>query len=248
MKIQIKDRFTGSVLFEHEAEGNTISITLQAAVNARANLARANLDGANLARAYLAGANLDGAYLAGANLARANLAGAYLARANLAGANLDVANLARANLAGAYLDGAYLARAYLAGAYLAGANLDGANLAGANLDVANLDGANLDGAYLDGAYLARAYLAGERPVFQVGPIGSRCAYLVSFLTTVGVKIRAGCFFGSRDEFAAKVDKEHGDSIHGEEYRAALTLIDAHARLWSKAETVAEAVQVEAVES
>jgi len=223
MKIQIKARFTGSVLFEHEAKGNTISITLQAAVKARANL-----DGAHLA----------GAYLDGANLARANLACANLDGANLAGAYLDGANLARANL-----DGAYLARANLACANLARANLAGAYLDGANLVRANLACANLAGAYLDGANLV-----GERPVFQVGPIGSRCAYLMSFLTTVGVKIKAGCFFGSRDEFAAKVDKEHGDSIHGEEYRAALALIDAHARLWSKAEAAAEAAQVEAVES
>jgi uncharacterized protein YjbI with pentapeptide repeats len=194
MKIQIKARFTGSVLFEHEEDGNTLSITLQAAFKARANLA-----GAYLAGAYLAGANL-----ARANLVGANLVGAYLAGANLAGANLD-------------------------GAYLAGANLDGANLDGANLAGANLDGANL---------------YGTRPVFQVGPIGSRCSYLVSFITTVGIKIKAGCFFGSRDEFAAKVEEEHGDSIHGEEYRAALVLIDAHAKLWGKAEAAAEVAQVE----
>ena len=218
MKIQIKARFTGSVLFEHDAEGNTISITLQAAVKARANLVGANLVGANLARANLARANL----------ARANLVGANLARANLARANLVGANLARANLDGAYLDGAYL---------------DGANLARANLVGAYLDGAYLARANLDGAYLDGANLVGERPVFQVGPVGSRCAYLVSFLTNVGIKIKAGCFFGSRDEFAAKVDKEHGDSIHGEEYRAALVLIDAHARLWSKAEATAEFSQV-----
>jgi len=121
---------------------------------ARANLARANLDGANLARANLAGANLDGANLAranldGANLDRANLDGANLARANLDGANLARANLARANLARANLDGANLDGANLARANLDGANLDRANLARANLDGANLDGANLARANLD---------------------------------------------------------------------------------------------------
>ncbi|TXH58399.1 MAG: pentapeptide repeat-containing protein [Desulfurellales bacterium] len=131
MRIQITARFAGAVLFEHEAENNTVSLTLVAAVKARAYLAGANLGGANLDGAYL-----DGAYLAGANLAGANLAGA-----NLAGANLARAYLAGANLGGANLDGAYLDGAYLAGVYL--------------------DGANLDGANLDGAYLAGAYLAGE---------------------------------------------------------------------------------------
>jgi len=73
MKIEIKCRFSGSILFSHEAEDNSVKLTLEAAVSARANLAganlaRANLDGANLDGANLAGANLDGAYLAGANL------------------------------------------------------------------------------------------------------------------------------------------------------------------------------------
>ena len=126
MKIEIKCRFSGAILFSHEAEGNTMRLTLEAAVSA--------------------GANLDGAYLAGANLAGANLAGANLARANLARANLD----------GAYLDGANLARAYLDGANLARANLARANLDGAYLAGANLDGAYLDGAYLDGEILTKA--------------------------------------------------------------------------------------------
>ena len=108
MKIQIKSRFTSEILFEHDCENNSIKITLEAAVKARADLA-----GADLARANLADADL-----AGADLARANLADAYLARADLAGADL----------AGAYLADAYLARAYLAGAYLARANLAGAYL------------------------------------------------------------------------------------------------------------------------
>ena len=227
MKIQIKARFSAAVLFEHEAENNTVSITLQAAVKARAYL-----DGANLAGAYLAGANLDGAYLDGANLA-----GAFLARAKLDGANLDGANLAGANLAGANLDGAYLA---------------GANLAGANLDGANLAGANLDGAYLAGAYLAGAYLqdksklVGERPIIQIGPIGSRCAYFVAYLTDQGLRLRAGCFFGTRAEFEAKLSDTHKDSQHAKEYRAALALIDAHAEIWTPAVTEkAEETEAEA---
>ena len=94
MKIQITDLFSGSVLFEHEAENNTVSLTLVAAVKAGASLdgaslAGANLTGANLGGAYLAGASLDGASLAGANLTGANLDRAYLDGANLDGANLD---------------------------------------------------------------------------------------------------------------------------------------------------------------
>jgi hypothetical protein len=168
---------------------------------------RAALEQATKARANLDGANLAGAYLARANLDGANLAGANLAGANLAGANLDGAYLARANLDGAYLDGANLDGAYLDGAYLARAYLDGANLAGANLD-------------------------GKRSVFQIGPIGSRCAYFVAYLTSKGVILKAGCFTGSVAEFETKLQDEHGDNKHAQEYRAALQLIKVHAELWT----------------
>ncbi|MGZ5053409.1 MAG: pentapeptide repeat-containing protein [Methylobacter sp.] len=114
MKIEIKNRFSGEVIFSHEQEENSIKITLEMARNARANLSCANLSCANLDGANLDGASLDGAYLSRANLARANLSCAYLAGANLAGANLARANLARANLDGAYLDGATYGVATLA--------------------------------------------------------------------------------------------------------------------------------------
>ena len=71
MKIQITALFSGSVLFEHEAENNTVSLTLVAAVKAGANLAGAYLGGANLGGANLGGANLGGAYLDGEVLNKA---------------------------------------------------------------------------------------------------------------------------------------------------------------------------------
>ena len=83
MKTEIKHRFSGEVLFAHEAESNTLVVTLQAA-----NLDGANLDGANLRGANLAGANLDGANLDGANLDGADLRGANLRGADLRGADL----------------------------------------------------------------------------------------------------------------------------------------------------------------
>jgi uncharacterized protein YjbI with pentapeptide repeats len=204
MKIEIKCRFSGSVLFSHEAEDNSMKLTLEAAVSA----------GANLAGAYLAGANLDGA----------NLAGAYLAGANLDGAYLD----------GAYLAGAYLAGAYLAGANLDGANLDGANLDGANLDGAYLARANLDGANLDGAKIKDdCTLVGQRPIFQIGPIGPRCDYFSAYITDKGLRFDAGCQRQiTREVFEERLQDNHGDNLHAKEYKAALALIDIHAELWS----------------
>jgi hypothetical protein len=144
MKIQIKSRWSGEVIFEHYCENNTIAITLRAAVEIEANLYGAYLEGA-----YLKGANLKGANLYGANLKGANLYGAYLYGANLEGANLYGANLKGANLYGANLKGANLYGANLKGANLEVANLEGANLKGANLEGANLKGANLEGANHD---------------------------------------------------------------------------------------------------
>ena len=56
VKIQIKNRWTGSILFEYEKEDNTIKDTL---IEALKN--DADLSGADLRGAYLSGADLSGA-------------------------------------------------------------------------------------------------------------------------------------------------------------------------------------------
>ena len=132
IKIEIKNRWTGNILFEYLSENNTIKKTVSEAIKSEANLRRANLRGADLCGADLRGADLCGADLCGADLRRANLR--------------------RANLCGADLYGADLCGADLCGANLCGADLCGANLCGANLCGADLCGANLCGA--KGAYMA----------------------------------------------------------------------------------------------
>jgi uncharacterized protein YjbI with pentapeptide repeats len=88
MKIEIKNRWNGSVLFAHDCDDNTIAITLRVAMKADANLRRANLRRADLRGANLSGADLRGAYLSGADLRDAYLSGANLRGANLSGAYL----------------------------------------------------------------------------------------------------------------------------------------------------------------
>ena len=107
-KIEIKNRWTGDVLFEYTTENNTIKDTLLEAVKNKANLSGAYLSGANLRGANLSEANLRGAYLSGANLSEANLSGAYLSEANLRGADLSGAYLSGADLSGADLRGTYI--------------------------------------------------------------------------------------------------------------------------------------------
>jgi hypothetical protein len=133
IKIEIKNRWTGNILFEYLSENNTIKKTVSEAIKSEANLRRANLRGANLRRANLCGANLYGADLRGADLCGADLCGADLRRADLRRADLRGADLCGANLYGADLRGADLCGADLCGADLCRANLCGADLCGANL-------------------------------------------------------------------------------------------------------------------
>ena len=156
------------------------------------------------------------------------LAAAINAKANLYGANLYGANLYGADLRSANLRSADLRSANLRSANLRSANLYGANLYGADLRSANLRSANLGDA---------GKLTGDRPYFAVGPIGSRQDVLAAFLTEKGVYLRAGCFFGTVEEFRDKLQGEHGDNVHAVEYRAALVLVEAHYNAWPA--TVAE---------
>ena len=98
MKLSILSRFNASILFEYEAEENSLKITLQVAVKTGADLRDANLRGANLRDANLRGANLYGADLRGANLRDANLRGADLRGANLRDADLDGEKLVKTPL------------------------------------------------------------------------------------------------------------------------------------------------------
>ena len=98
MKIEIKNRWTGAVIFSHDSEENSMRITVEAAIEAKANLSRANLSRADLSRADLSRANLSRADLSGANLRDADLSDADLSGADLSGANLRDADLSGANI------------------------------------------------------------------------------------------------------------------------------------------------------
>ena len=122
IKISIKNRWTGSIIFEYSSVDNTLAKTVLEALKGRANLCRANLRGADLCEADLCGADLCEAdlceaYLCGADLCGADLRGANLRGANLRGDNLRGADLCEANLREADLCEADLCEAK--GAYMA---------------------------------------------------------------------------------------------------------------------------------
>ena len=98
MKIEIKNRLTGEVIFAHEAEENSMKITVLAAIEVNADLSNANLSNADLSNANLRYANLHNADLSNANLSNANLSNADLSNADLSNANLRYANLSNADL------------------------------------------------------------------------------------------------------------------------------------------------------
>lgn len=105
IKILIKHRWAGSIIFEYSSVDNTIAKTVLEALKGGSNLCDADLCGA-----YLCGANLHGAYLRGADLRDADLRDANLRDAYLRGASLCGANLCDAE--GAYMacptDGSFI--------------------------------------------------------------------------------------------------------------------------------------------
>ena len=205
MKFEIKNRFTGSIIFSIECD--SFKLCAEAAINQKADLYGADLRGANLRGADLREADLYGANLGGADLREADLYGANLGGADLRGDNLYGANLGEADLRGANLYGADLREA----------DLYGANLGGADLREADLYGANL------GEKIGKLKANG---FFSAGPLGSRNDALIAFHSDKGIFVKAGCFSGSLDEFRTKVIETHGEtSKHGKLYLGMANIIE-----------------------
>ena len=118
IKIEIKNRWTGKILFEYSKEDNTMKDTVLEAIKSGADLRDADLSRADLRDADLSYSNLSTADLSGADLRGADLCGADLSSEDLSYANLRGADLSYANLRGADLRGADLSSADLSGAII----------------------------------------------------------------------------------------------------------------------------------
>jgi hypothetical protein len=90
-----------------------------------------------------------------------------------------------------------------------------ADLSSANLRYANLSSANLEDADL-------RYAVG---VLSIGPVGSRRAILIAVKHEKAIFIKAGCFWGTLQEFAGAVDETYGENKHAKNYKAAIALIE-----------------------
>ena len=136
MKIEIKHKLSGVILFS--AETDSVKMAVFLAIKTKADLSYADLSSANLSSADLRYANLSYASLSSADLSSADLRYADLSSADLSYANLRSANLSSADLRYANLSYADLRSADLSSADLRSANLRSANLSSADLSSAKI--------------------------------------------------------------------------------------------------------------
>jgi len=144
---KIKDRYSGRVLFETEAE--TLKDAVEEAVTLQVSLTCADLRNADLGGAWLAQAELSSADLSGANLFRAILHGAHLVGTRFCNVDLRYANIRRANL-----KKAILRNSELICACFIESNLIQADFRDSNLEAAELRGANLTSTSFDSRPMA----------------------------------------------------------------------------------------------
>ena len=64
--------------------------------------------------------------------------------------------------------------------------------------------------------------------FVTDPIGSRNARATIWLIGGKLMVATGCFYGTIDEFAAKVKETHGENAHAKAYAQVIE----HARAWA----------------
>ena len=140
--LKIKDRHSGRILFETEAE--TLKGALEEAVISGVNLSCADLRNADVGGAYLAGAQLSNADFSGANLF-----GITLDRAVLIGAHFYSVDMRYANIRYANLKKVVLQNSALICTCFLGSNLTRANFRSSSLEGADMQDANLTGTYFD---------------------------------------------------------------------------------------------------
>ena len=95
-----------------------------------------------------------------------------------------------------------------------------------DLHGADLRDANLRGAALYGANLSVADLYGAYGIWSCGPDVVRGDMLYFVRHSDTIMVRAGCFWGTLEAFAAAVEQTHGDNEYGRYYRAVIGVAKA----------------------
>ena len=138
MKIEIKHKFTGAVIFAYEKEKNTIKDTIEEAVRLNVSLAFSNL-----AYSYLEYSNFENANFENCNFEYCNLKNCNLQNCNFESANFKNASLQNADFENCNFKNANLKNASLENCNLESADLQNASLQNANFEYSNLEKANL---------------------------------------------------------------------------------------------------------
>ena len=81
--------------------------------------------------------------------------------------------------------------------------------------------------YGDAEVYGNAWVCGNAEIFltsqvlTIGPIGSRNGFTTFYRDKDNeITVKCGCFLGKMERFLEKVEQTHGDSKHGQVYRAA----------------------------
>jgi len=162
MKFEIKNRFTGDVIFTLET--SSFKICVEAAIKSRANLSGADLYGADL---Y--GADLSNTDLSNTNLSNANLTNADLSHTDLSNTNLSGADLSNTNLSNADLSNTDLSRTDLSGANLS--NAKNAELIKAQQRITPEEGAFVGWKKLQSGVIAKLFIPHDAQ--RMNALGSR---------------------------------------------------------------------------
>ena len=230
MKIEIKNRYNGLVIFSHDCENNTIEITVEAALVSRADLSYANFSGADFSGADFTDADFTDADFSGADLSYANFSGADLSYADFSGADLSYANFSGADFTDADLSYANFTRANFTGANFTRADFSGADLSYADFTGANFREANFRGVKIKGGIK----LLSARPIITISCMGSRDSFLTAFNTENGIFISTGCKTEiGLEDFIDMVEEEHGGGIYQTQYLNALNFIESNFKIIGK---------------
>jgi uncharacterized protein YjbI with pentapeptide repeats len=138
MKIEIKNRWNGSVIFSHECEDNTIKLTLLKAIAEGSDLRGSSLRGSDLSGSDLSDSNLRGSDLRGSNLSDSDLS-----NSNLRDSDLSCSDLSGSNLRGSDLRGSNLSNSNLSYSDLSNSDLSCSDLSGSDLSGSDLSGSDL---------------------------------------------------------------------------------------------------------
>lgn len=60
-------------------------------------------------------------------------------------------------------------------------------------------------------------------VLWISKIGSRLGTTTFFRSKLGIEVSCGCFLGTLEQFAEKVEQTNGDSKYGKQYKLAIEL-------------------------